>query len=128
MAAEHVAQLFANTSLPTKEDCGPVLSLALSRKIVERHEGKICARRSLVPGRSGITFRITLQLETFLALYTSNPDCRLWFADGVKAPGFWEPYCWAGLVVRIGEAGNEGTADSSNLEQGEYARPKHACP
>jgi len=33
---------------------------------------------------------------------------------------FREPYCWAGLVVRIGEAGNEGTADSSSLEQGEY--------
>ncbi len=40
---------------------------------------------------------------------------------------FREPYYWAGLIVRIGEAGNEGTADSSSLEQGEYAQPGCSC-
>ena len=69
------------------------------------------------------------ELRTGKLEQQSHPEAlTLWIADGVKAPGFWEPYCGAGLVARMGEAGNEGTADSSNLEQGEYARPRHACP
>ena len=44
----------------TKEDYGTGLGLALSRKIVERHRGRIAMRSSVQPGRSGTMFRISL--------------------------------------------------------------------
>jgi signal transduction histidine kinase len=44
----------------TKEDRGNGLGLALSKKIIERHRGKISIRSSVRPGKSGTTFRISL--------------------------------------------------------------------
>jgi signal transduction histidine kinase len=47
----------------TKKDQGTGLGLALSKAIVERHQGKLCARSSVGKGRSGTAFRITLPLH-----------------------------------------------------------------
>jgi signal transduction histidine kinase len=44
----------------TKEDRGTGLGLALSKKIVERHRGKISMRSSVRAGKSGTTFRVSL--------------------------------------------------------------------
>jgi signal transduction histidine kinase len=44
----------------TKEERGNGLGLALSKKIIERHRGKISIRSSVRPGKSGTTFRFSL--------------------------------------------------------------------
>jgi signal transduction histidine kinase len=44
----------------TKEEKGTGIGLSLSKKIVEHHHGKIRARSSTRPGKSGTTFRISL--------------------------------------------------------------------
>ena len=44
----------------TKEERGTGLGLALSKKIIERHGGRIWVRSSVRPGNSGTTFRISL--------------------------------------------------------------------
>jgi signal transduction histidine kinase len=56
---EHVDLLF-QPFFTTKEDRGNGLGLALSKKIVERHGGKIRIRSSVRPGKSGTIFRISL--------------------------------------------------------------------
>ena len=58
--AEHLSRLF-EPFFTTKEDRGTGLGLALTKKIVERHGGRICVRSSVVPKRSGTTFRISLR-------------------------------------------------------------------
>jgi signal transduction histidine kinase len=58
---EHLAKLYG-PFFTTKQEAGTGLGLALSRKIVERHRGKIRVRSSVRPGRSGTTFRITLPI------------------------------------------------------------------
>ena len=60
--AEHLSRLF-EPFFTTKEDRGTGLGLALTKKIVERHGGKICVRSSVVPQRSGTTFRISLPAQ-----------------------------------------------------------------
>jgi signal transduction histidine kinase len=55
----HYARLF-EPFFTTKADRGTGLGLALSKKIVERHNGKITVRTSVAPGRSGTAFRITI--------------------------------------------------------------------
>lgn len=55
----HLKQIF-EPFFTTKEERGTGLGLALSRKIVERHGGKLCVRSSIRPGRSGTAFRISL--------------------------------------------------------------------
>lgn len=59
IAVEHRDKLF-EPFFTTKEENGNGLGLALSKKIVERHNGKIGLRSSVVPGKSGTTFRICL--------------------------------------------------------------------
>ena len=44
----------------TKEDRGTGLGLAVSKTIVERHNGSIRVRSSIRPGRSGTIFRISI--------------------------------------------------------------------
>jgi signal transduction histidine kinase len=44
----------------TKEDAGTGLGLALSKRIVERHRGRIRLRSSVRPGQSGTIFKISL--------------------------------------------------------------------
>jgi signal transduction histidine kinase len=44
----------------TKKEKGTGIGLSLSRRIVERHHGRIRARSSVRPGKSGTTFRISL--------------------------------------------------------------------
>ena len=57
--AEHLGRLF-EPFFTTKEDRGTGLGLALTKKIVERHGGRICVRSSVAPQRSGTTFKISL--------------------------------------------------------------------
>jgi signal transduction histidine kinase len=59
MKPEHLARLF-EPFFSTKTDRGTGLGLALSKKIIERHSGNICARSSTRAGRSGTAFRIAL--------------------------------------------------------------------
>jgi signal transduction histidine kinase len=47
----------------TKVDRGTGLGLALSKRIVERHRGRIRMRSSVRPGRSGTIFKISLPLS-----------------------------------------------------------------
>jgi signal transduction histidine kinase len=59
MAPDHMVRLF-EPFFTTKEKSGNGLGLALSKKIIERHAGRISARSSALPRRNGTTFRITL--------------------------------------------------------------------
>lgn len=56
--AEHIEQIFE--PFFTTKKVGTGLGLALSKRIVERHAGKISLRSSVRPGKSGTTFRISL--------------------------------------------------------------------
>jgi len=44
----------------TKQEKGTGIGLSLSRRIVDRHDGRIRVRSSVRPGKSGTTFRISL--------------------------------------------------------------------
>jgi signal transduction histidine kinase len=57
--AEHAANIF-KPFFTTKEERGIGLGLALSKKIVERHRGRISMRSSVQAGKSGTIFRIAL--------------------------------------------------------------------
>ena len=57
--AEHLKSIF-EPFFTTKGEQGTGLGLALSRKIIESHGGRIWVRSSVRPGRSGTTFRISL--------------------------------------------------------------------
>ena len=56
---EHIDKIF-QTFFTTKEDSGNGLGLALSKKIIEEHGGKISCRSSVRSGRNGTAFRICL--------------------------------------------------------------------
>lgn len=56
---EHLDKIF-DPYFTTKGDQGTGLGLALSRRIVERHSGRMCVRSSVRPGKSGTTFKIRL--------------------------------------------------------------------
>jgi signal transduction histidine kinase len=56
---EHLSEIF-EPFFTTKADRGTGLGLALSKSIVERHQGKIRVRSSAHPGKSGTAFRISL--------------------------------------------------------------------
>jgi signal transduction histidine kinase len=47
----------------TKGERGTGLGLALSKRIVERHRGRICLRSSVRPGKSGTAFKICLPVN-----------------------------------------------------------------
>jgi signal transduction histidine kinase len=61
MPREVLARIF-EPFFTTKEERGTGLGLTLSRTIVEHHGGRICARSSVRPGRSGTAFKISLPL------------------------------------------------------------------
>ncbi len=47
----------------TKGDGGTGLGLALSKRIIERHNGRIRVRSSVRPGKSGTAFKISLPVR-----------------------------------------------------------------
>ncbi len=57
--AKHAAFIF-EPFFTTKAERGTGIGLALSKKIVERHGGRIWVRSSVRVGKSGTTFRISL--------------------------------------------------------------------
>jgi signal transduction histidine kinase len=56
---EHRSKIF-EPFFTTKNETGNGLGLALSKKIMERHKGRISMRSSVRPGKSGTTFRLSL--------------------------------------------------------------------
>jgi len=58
--AEHIDQIFE--PFFTTKKVGTGLGLALSKRIVERNQGRISLRSSVRPGKSGTTFRISLPI------------------------------------------------------------------
>ncbi len=56
---EHVETALFKPHTTSKRN-GTGLGLWLSRRILERHQGKICVRTSRAPGKSGTVFRISL--------------------------------------------------------------------
>lgn len=56
---EHAKAIF-EPFFTTKEENGTGLGLAVSKKIIDRHGGRIWVRSSTRPGKSGTTFRIAL--------------------------------------------------------------------
>lgn len=59
---EHARAIF-EPFFTTKGEFGTGLGLPLSKKIIERHGGKIWVRSSVRPARSGTTFRISLSAQ-----------------------------------------------------------------
>ena len=59
IAAEHATSIF-EPFFTTKLETGTGLGLPLSKEIIERHGGKILVRSSVLAGKSGTTFRISL--------------------------------------------------------------------
>ncbi|MGB8478843.1 MAG: ATP-binding protein [Acidobacteriaceae bacterium] len=58
--AEHIDRIFE--PFFTTKKIGTGLGLALSKRIVERNQGRISLRSSVRPGKSGTTFRISLPI------------------------------------------------------------------
>ena len=57
--AEHLDRVF-EPFFTTREESGNGLGLALSRKVIEDHGGKICVRSCVREGRQGTVFKISL--------------------------------------------------------------------
>jgi signal transduction histidine kinase len=81
IAPDHLARLF-EPFFTTKENRGTGLGLALSKKIIERHAGRIIARSSALPRRNGTTFRISLPTKrraeaAATDLESSSPTCSV---------------------------------------------------
>jgi signal transduction histidine kinase len=62
IAIQHKEALF-QPFFTTKIDKGTGLGLALSKRIIERHNGRIRVRSSVRPGKSGTAFKISLPLK-----------------------------------------------------------------
>ena len=62
IASQHQETLF-QPFFTTKADKGTGLGLALSKRIIERHNGRIRVRSSIRPGKSGTAFKISLPLR-----------------------------------------------------------------
>ena len=62
IATHHQEALF-QPFFTTKTDKGTGLGLALSKRIIERHNGRIRVRSSIRPGKSGTAFKISLPLR-----------------------------------------------------------------
>jgi len=63
IATQHKEALF-QPFFTTKTDKGTGLGLALSKGIIERHNGRIRVRSSVRPGKSGTAFKITLPVRS----------------------------------------------------------------
>lgn len=63
ISPEHGARLF-EPFFTTKSDSGNGLGLAISRKIVEEHDGTICFRSSTRHGRNGTSFRVCFPIQS----------------------------------------------------------------
>jgi signal transduction histidine kinase len=59
---EHFAKIF-HPFFTTKKERGTGLGLALAKRIIDRHRGTIRVRSSVVSGKSGTIFRISLPVE-----------------------------------------------------------------
>jgi len=57
--AQNVESIF-QPFFTTKEERGNGLGLSLTKKIIDRHKGKICVRSSVRPGRTGTLFKVCL--------------------------------------------------------------------
>ena len=62
IATQHQEALF-KPFFTTKTDKGTGLGLALSKRIIERHNGRIRVRSTTQPGKSGTAFKISLPLR-----------------------------------------------------------------
>jgi signal transduction histidine kinase len=62
IAQEHVKKIF-DSFFSTKGGKGTGLGLALSKRIIERHGGKIRFKTSVRPGKSGTTFKFSLPIN-----------------------------------------------------------------
>jgi signal transduction histidine kinase len=62
IAIQHREALFQQF-FTTKTDKGTGLGLALSKRIIERHKGRIRVRSSVRPGKSGTAFKISLPMN-----------------------------------------------------------------
>jgi signal transduction histidine kinase len=62
IATQHKRALF-QPFFTTKSDRGTGLGLALTKRIIERHKGRIRVRSSVQPGKSGTAFKISLPLQ-----------------------------------------------------------------
>jgi signal transduction histidine kinase len=76
--AAHRAEIF-EPFFTTKEERGNGLGLSLTKKIIERHRGKIFVRSSIQPGKSGTIFKISVPSSVELIPSTvelNNPKLR----------------------------------------------------
>lgn len=76
--AAHRAEIF-EPFFTTKEERGNGLGLSLTKKIIERHRGKIFVRSSIQPGKSGTIFKISVPSSVELIPSTvelNNPKSR----------------------------------------------------
>jgi signal transduction histidine kinase len=62
ISSQHTGFIF-QPFFTTKTDKGTGLGLALSKRIIERHNGRIRVRSSIRPGKSGTAFKISLPLQ-----------------------------------------------------------------
>jgi signal transduction histidine kinase len=64
---EHYTDIF-QPFFTTKTERGTGLGLALSKRIIDRHQGRISLRSSTASGKSGTVFRVSLPIQSHLAV------------------------------------------------------------
>jgi len=79
----------------TKKDVGTGLGLWVSKSLIEKHDGSICFRSCVLPGRSGTVFSIFLPLRRGIWLPGRRPHRGklLLFWAGVRAPRLKRKLC-----------------------------------
>jgi len=61
--AEHIEAIYEPFFTTRADNGGTGLGLALTKKIIDRHGGRIRVRTSVRPGKSGTMFRVSLPLK-----------------------------------------------------------------